>query len=118
MKNRPKQSALGSSTARYERCKSVIDVVTQQSTFAFDHIHNHCADERPAFVTRIVNGLERQGWIVREPSAGDRHYRWNTGRGEFQPTKWLDDRLFGVQVTESPERDRPREYCWLMGAKH
>jgi len=105
------------STQRYERYKSVIDQVTRQNEFDLDQIRVDCSPEKSSFVTRVIKDLERQGWIVRESANGLDAYRWNAGRGEFSPTRWLDDKLFGVQIKESPEQERPRERLLTDGAE-
>ncbi|MEO2032116.1 MAG: DNA repair protein RadC [Planctomycetaceae bacterium] len=104
-----------SSAERYDRYKSIIDVVTQQDVFAVQQIHTSCSSEKPFFVTRVINDLERQGWIVREDAGSPTQYRWNSGRGTFSSSRWLDEKLFGVQITESPERARPRERLLAHG---
>ena len=73
-----------------------------------------CTDERPATVTRLVNELARQGWLVREERAG--HYRWNASRGDFDAERWLDDKLAGGQVKNQPVGERPRERLLDRGA--
>lgn len=74
-----------------------------------------CRPEQPGFITRIVNELEKSGWIVREGTA-DSIYRWNKGRGEFSAEKWLDEKIFGSQIAHSPTEERPRERLLAHGA--
>ena len=77
-------------------------------------VKSACADEPPATVTRLVNELARQGWLVREDAAG--RYRWNPGRGNFDPDRWLNDKLDGGQVKNQPAGERPRERLLERGA--
>lgn len=97
------------STQRYERYKSVIDHVVRQNVFEVGQLHDDCSPEKPVFVTRVIKDLEREGWIVRESADSPDSYRWNPGRGDFSAAKWLDNKLFGVQIKQSPEQARPRE---------
>ena len=106
-----------SSTVRYERYKAVVDCVVRQESFAVEDIHLACRGETPSFVTRVVHELERKGWIVREQDGPDKRYRWNPGRGEFSGSRWLDEKLFGTQIKESPEQERPRERLLAEGAE-
>ena len=103
-------------TERYERYKFIVDQVTRQDSFAVDSILEACAHEKNFFVTRVLNDLVRQGWIVREESDSTTEFRWNTNRGDFNPGRWLDDKLFGVQIKETPEQARPREKLLANGA--
>ncbi|MDA1017106.1 MAG: DNA repair protein RadC [Planctomycetota bacterium] len=68
-------------------------------------------------MTRVVGELEKHGWIVRETEDSST-YRWNVGRGEFNPTRWLDEKMFGTQIKESPEQTRPRERLLEVGAEN
>ncbi|MDA1053333.1 MAG: DNA repair protein RadC [Planctomycetota bacterium] len=103
-----------SSTQRYDRYWPVISLVSGKAEFDIDEIKQACAPERPAFVTRLVNELAGQGWLIRETAAGS--YQWNSARGEFSPNKWLDEKLYGSQIKAAPERDRPRERLLDLGA--
>ncbi|MEX0818645.1 MAG: DNA repair protein RadC [Pirellulaceae bacterium] len=101
-------------TQRYDRYWPVINLVSGQENFDIESVKQACDPEKPAFITRIVNELVEQGWLIREADSGS--YQWNSGRGEFSPTKWLDEKLFGNQVQAAPEQDRPRERLLALGA--
>lgn len=106
------------SSKRYARYKNVIDLAVEKSPFELDEIKSACVDEKPGFITRIVNELEQNGWIVRESREEKKKaYRWNPAR-EFSVSKWLDEKLFGSQIKESPEQERPREKLLAKGADH
>ena len=107
---------------RYGRYKAILDCAVGRPSFDLDHVKAACAAETPAFVTRVVRELERDGWIVREDrpdsdAARAVAYRWNTGKGEFPANRWLDERVFGSQIRETPEQGRPRERLLAHGAE-
>ena len=104
--------------SRYERYKAVVDQLIQRPDFELADIHHACSVERPSYVTRVVNELVQEGWIVREDDSLQKNYRWNTGRGEFSASRWLDEKIFGTQIKESPEHDRPRERLLAIGAEN
>ena len=106
------------SAARYERYKTVVERLIQRPDFVLAEIHQACNGERPAFVTRLVNELVADGWIVREDNSPVQNYRWNKGRGEFSASRWLDEKLFRMQIKESPQHDRPRERLIAVGAEN
>lgn len=81
-------------------------------------LHERCADEQRGFVTRVVNELVREGWLVAEaaPEKMDSRFHWNAGRGDFQPSRWLDDRVYGEPIKVQPAERRPRERLISEGA--
>ncbi len=113
MTNQPSQR---SSSSRYDRYWPVISLVSGKPRFELDEIKQACDSEAPAFVTRIVNELAEQGWLIRE--SGKSSYQWNVARGEFSPNRWLDEKLFGNQVKSAPEQDRPRERLLALGVEN
>jgi DNA repair protein RadC len=109
-----KQLVARPANERYARYRAIIDFVTGKAGFLLDDVKQGCPDERPAFVTRVVRELEQDGLIVQEQSStadADRvhRYRWNSARPQATIGRWLDDKLFGTRISESPEQDRPRE---------
>ena len=109
------ERSFSDSDRRYFRYKRIVEWVTEQVEFQLDQAQQAIYDERPGFVTRVVKELEADGFIVR-PARESRRFRWNPGI-EFQPTRWLDDKMFGSQIKESPEQDRPRERLLSLGAE-
>lgn len=100
---------------RYRRYRSVIKHLVQRPIFETAEIKQLCSGESPGFVTRILNELAAQGWIVREnqsPSV----FQWNDSRGTFCLEKWLDEKVFANQIRETPLQDRPRERLLARGA--
>ena len=104
--------------SRHERYKPIIDYVAEQTCFGLKDVKQACSNEKPSFVTRVVNELERNGWIVREDGTRTTEYRWNKGRGEFSASRWLDEQLYGTQITESPAQERPRERLLSGGVEN
>jgi DNA repair protein RadC len=109
--------ANSAAAVRYERYKAVVNQLVERTDFELADIYQACEGERPAFVTRLVNELVDSGWIVREDGSSQ-NYRWNKSRGEFSPSRWLDEKLFGTQIKESPQHDRPRERLLAVGVEN
>ena len=103
------------SKSRYTRYRPIIEYVVGQDCFDLDSVKQHCADEKPAFVTRVVNDLAQEGWIIRE-RVDQPAYRWNPDKS-FVAKRWMDDKVFGTQIKASPEQDRPRERLLTHGAE-
>ncbi|MEQ9411939.1 MAG: DNA repair protein RadC [Fuerstiella sp.] len=113
-----------SSTVRYERYRAIVESLVPRTEFHLNDIKQACAPERPAFVSRVVRELEQDGWIVREPdgteagtATGTGRYRWNSGRGKFAASRWLDEKMFGTQIKVGPVQERPRERLLAHGVE-
>ena len=115
MNSSSNRSVPSASSARYARYKAVIECAVGRSNFELNEV-KQALNERPGFVTRVVNELEQSGWIVRESTTNEA-YRWNPAR-KFSINRWLDEKLFGSQIKESPEQDRPRERLLAKGVEH
>lgn len=99
---------------RYARYRPVIDYVSREREVDLESAKTACRPESPAFVTRVVNELAKQGWLVRENA--ESLFRWNRDKGDFQPAAWLDEKLFGTQIKAGPQNERPRERLLSVGA--
>ena len=77
---RKNTAKLSASDQRYLRYKRIVDWVLEKSDFELDQLKAALAtDEKPAFVTKVVNDLEQSGFIIREHEAAT-GYRWNPGK--------------------------------------
>lgn len=100
---------------RYQRYRPIIEYIASRQRFALEQVKQHFVNEQPGFITRSINELVLQGWIIRE--AEDDLYRWNDGRGQFSVNRWLDEKLFGSQIKTAPQSERPRERLLTLGAE-
>lgn len=103
---------------RLLRYQHIVEYITGQTSFDLSLAKDEC-DDRPFFVTRVVNELVNDGWLLRETASSDsksEQYFWNVGRGTFDPTRWIESRIDGVRIKASPEQERPRERLLESGA--
>lgn len=105
--NTPEGSSSSKPPTRYERYRPIVEHLLECEALHPEDVKRKFEHEQPAFVTRIVNELKAQGWLIREPQSGT--YQWNSGKGEFSVSRWLDEKLYGTQIKSSPEEERPRE---------
>lgn len=91
---------------RLQRYQKIVQQIASKNEFDLEFAEFNC-DDKPFFIKRVVNELVDDGWLICEPSAEE--YQWNSGRGTFQPDAWIHEKVFGVQVTSTPQQDRPRE---------
>ncbi len=113
--SRKSSSKPPASVERYQRYKSVVNYIVSQTTVELDEAKRACSCEQPRFVAKVIRELEESGWLVGDGNVGNL-YRWNQGRGDFQPEQWLDDKIFGSQVAGTPSEERPRERLIQWGA--
>ncbi len=99
--------ALAKPPSRYERYRPIIEYLVSRQRLHPDEVKENFCDEQPAFITRIVNELKAQGWLICDGNSGVCH--WNGGKGDFSVSRWLDDKLYGTRIKASPKEDRPRE---------
>jgi DNA repair protein RadC len=104
--------------ARYERYKTVVHFAAAQTTIDLANIKQACYPEQPSFVTKVIRELASSGWLVDADAeeGAEGAYRWNRNRGNFQPERWLDEKIFGSQIAHSPAEERPRERLLRLGA--
>jgi DNA repair protein RadC len=94
-----------------------MEVLTDQPSFELGSVKRQCAVQ-PALITRLVNELVSQGWLVREGRESIGVYHWNSDRGQFSIRNWLEEKFYGSQLKSCPERERPRERLLEQGAEN
>ena len=104
------------SKLRQLRYGRVMAPICQRAEFTLDEIKTACEEEKPVFVTRIVNELEREGVLQSVADSDSTRFRWRKDRSKFSPECWIENRIFGTQVTNSPVSQRPREKLLKSGA--
>jgi len=90
-----------------------LDALLLQTSFTLRQLREVVPFELPAFVTRVVHDLERDGFL-REGEEGS--FRWANDATGFAPDMWLDDKLLAPRLAQTPEADRPRERLLAQGA--
>ncbi len=103
-------------SARLERYRSVVEVIAEQPYFELDDVKLRCAHETPAFITRFINQLHDDGWLVRE-QATKPSFTWQRRPDELLTSNWLEQKFCGLTVNSAPASDRPRERLLAYGAR-
>ena len=101
---------------RYLRYANVVEAVLAKEEFPLYEIKQACQDEQPAFVTRVVKGLEKDGILKRTDDGPKPMFRWRLNRDEFSVSGWLDRQIYGARLTRTPVAERPRERLLAHGA--
>lgn len=101
---------------RYERYKKVLGVLVAREVFSLDDVKDACRDEKPVFVTKVANQLKGDGYVVRNGPKTKPSFQWAQSPDAFNATQWLDQQIYGSQITQTPANDRPRERLLAHGA--
>ncbi|EMI22600.1 DNA repair protein RadC [Rhodopirellula maiorica SM1] len=103
------------STDRRKRLAQVIEPLTALDEFSSEQAKSVCEPAKPAYVTSTLKTLVREGILQRIVVDDQHRFRWCEPE-QFQPEKWIDQQIHGLQVRETPEHERPREKLLRNGA--
>lgn len=97
------------SELRRQRYQSLLYPLTHQLQFCRNEVNELVEEETAGFVTRTLNEMVRAG-VLQKTKAGRQYvYQWVTGDPLPAIDQWIQNRLHGDQVKESPPEQRPRE---------
>ncbi|MGI9470651.1 MAG: RadC family protein [Rubripirellula sp.] len=95
---------------RRKRLEAVLHPLVHLDDFSTSEAKLSCSEASPAYVTRTLGQLVQDGILQSSYCDDGLRYRWLvTPHAEFQPSKWIDQQIHGLQITETPEQERPRE---------
>ena len=101
---------------RRQRLKRVLLPLLQLAEFTPVDAKQSCHESKPGYVTRTIGDLVKDGVLLRFEINGKARFRWNESPKTFDPDGWIDSRIHGLQVKETPEPLRPRERLICHGA--
>ncbi len=100
---------------RYQRYYRILTAAAASDVFSLDDVKAACADEQPAYVTRVISDLKNGDWV--QPLEGEsKRYRWAAQRDESALEQWARSQVFTNRMTRSPVEERPRERLLRLGA--
>ncbi|TWT64645.1 RadC family protein [Allorhodopirellula solitaria] len=104
------------SELRRTRYQSVLYPLTQRKRFRRSEMSEIVGEETSGFVTRTVNEVVRAGVLTTVKQDDEIHYEWTSPNPVVAVDQWIDRRIHGDQVKETPEQERPRERLLRLGA--
>jgi DNA repair protein RadC len=96
------------SDERKEKLFSILYAIRDLDEFSSDAAKMRCHDTAPAYVTRVINRLAQDGLLSRIEVDNKERFRW-VRDAKLSPESWIERQIFGEQIKQSPEGDRPRE---------
>ncbi|MFG0289741.1 MAG: DNA repair protein RadC [Rhodopirellula sp. JB044] len=104
------------SEKRRKRYQGVLYPLAQRSRFRRSEMADLVDEETASFVTRTVNEVVRAGVLETIREDDEILYAWTANDPVGSVDQWIDRRIHGDQVKETPEQERPRERLMRLGA--
>lgn len=98
--------------ARYERYQRILTAVLSHAEFTLTELRSL---DHPAFVTRVVRDLEKDGFLERLGPEKQPSFRWARPREDFSASQWIDAKIYGPRMARTPPAERPRERLLAHG---
>jgi DNA repair protein RadC len=103
---------------RKEKYAEVLRAIGSLNEFTTKDVQGKCVEAKPAFVTRLLKQLQREGVLQSLVGSHLECYVWALRPEEFASDEWIARQIEGDQVTQSPVEERPRERLLQMGAEN
>jgi len=100
---------------RFARYQSVVNALLAKESFKKPDIYEALREEQKPFIGKVIGELVRDGYLTQDGLKSKPHYSWSEKKKEFNPGRWIDQRVFTATVKRSPSVDRPRERLLHLG---
>jgi DNA repair protein RadC len=104
-----------SDAERFRRYRSVIDLLLARDGFQRPDVYEVLKNEKRTFIGKVINELVRDGYLAQDGLKSKPRYSWSEKKKEFNPGRWIDQRIFTATVKRAPSADRPRERLLRLG---
>lgn len=101
---------------RRQRLERVLRPLLSHFSVSAQELKEICAEESPAFVTRVLRRLAQDGMVVLDEESGT--VTWQAEADDSTADAWIDRQVRGVQMTQTPPTERPRERLLHGGAEN
>ena len=106
--------ATAMTTDRTQKLKRILYAIKELNAFSPDLAKSTCSDVHPAYVTRVIKQLSKEGLLNRHLESKNEVYSWNRPN-QFDIENWVANQVNGEQIKSSPEQERPRELLLQNG---
>jgi DNA repair protein RadC len=104
-----------SDTERFARYQAVLDALIAKESFRKPEIYLSFKAEEKAFIGRVISELSQEGYLAQNGAKSNPLFSWTEKKKDFNPGRWIDQRIFTPTVKRSPSSDRPRERLLRLG---
>ncbi len=105
------------SEQRRKRLADVLEPLISLAQFSAEEAKQICSEAKPSYVTRTLGELVKEGLLEQIIDGKLKRFRWAIERSQFEPQHWIDGKIHGGQVTQTPIEERPREKLLRSGAE-
>ena len=96
------------SDERKQKLTSILYAIREMNEFSSEGAKSRCTDSSGQYVTRVINQLVRDGLLTRVERDKREWFRW-VDDAHNHAERWINNQVFGEQIKQTPEQDRPRE---------
>jgi DNA repair protein RadC len=104
-----------SDTERFTRYQTVVDTLLTKEIFCKSDIYPSFKPEEKTFIGRVISELTKDGYLSQNGLKSNPSFSWTEKREDFNPGRWIDQRVFTPAGKRSPSSDRPRERLLRLG---
>ena len=95
---------------RRKRLESVVKSLIGLDDFSTSDATTRCSETSPGYITRTIHQLADDGLLRRVLKQKRVLYRWsNPTQRNLLVLRWIDRKVDGLQIKQSPLEERPRE---------
>jgi len=99
----------------YTRYQTVVNTLLARGSFNKPDIYKALKEAQKPFIGKVIGELVRDGYLIKDGLKSKPHYSWAEKKKDFNPGRWIDQRVFSPTVKRSPSLDRPRERLLRLG---
>ena len=94
---------------RKQKLKTILYAIRQLPEFSSDDAKDLCKDIAPAYVTKTLKLLVKEGHLGQIERDNSKRWVWTQSNLNLDFDHWIDRQVYGEQIKQTPEEDRPRE---------
>ena len=94
---------------RKQKLKTILYAIRPLPEFSSDDAKDLCKDIAPAYITKTLKLLVKEGHLGEVEREKSKLWVWTRKEIELNFDHWIDRQVYGEQIKQTPEEDRPRE---------
>jgi DNA repair protein RadC len=104
-----------SDAERFARYQAIVDALLAKEYLHKADLYPSFKPEQKMLIGRIIHELLEDGFLSQNGAKSRPLYSWTEKKKNFNPGRWIDQRVFAPTVKRSPSLDRPRERLLRLG---
>jgi DNA repair protein RadC len=94
---------------RKQKLTTILYAIRALPEFSSDHAKDLCKDIAPAYVTKTLKLLVKEGHLGEVERDKSKLLVWTQKNIDLDFEQWINRQVYGEQIKQTPEEDRPRE---------